>query len=148
MVKLSKRFARHLRRFAMGRVLIIMIVVLAALGGCGSDQSETSLSESITETTWKSADGNIVEFREDGTFGISAVEFVDVSSANREWGAWELEGSVLTITPDEDSPYAAGKSGSYTIAIADDGNRLDLTVEEDSWVSRLEDFSQGLTRAE
>lgn len=130
----------------MRKVLIAIIVVLAGLGACGSDESETSLSESITETSWKSADGNIIEFRDDGTFGISTVAFVDVSSANREWGTWDIEGSVLTMTPDADSRYAAEIPGSYTIAIADDGNMLEFTVEEDNWAPRQEDLSQGLTR--
>lgn len=131
----------------MRKVLIAIIVVLAGLGACGSDESETSLSESITETSWLTVGGKTIEFRDDGTFGVSVVPFVDVSSADREWGTWSIEGSVLTMTPDADSPYCAEEPGSYTIAIENDGNRLDATVEEDSCGGpRQEDFSQGLTR--
>lgn len=131
----------------MRKKVIISIVVLTALGGCGSDESEPSLSESITETSWKSVAGKIIEFRDDGTFGVSVVAFVDVSSADREWGTWEIEGSVLTMNPDADSPYCAEEPGSYTIAIVDDGNRLDAAVEEDSCGGpRQADFSPGLTR--
>ena len=91
--------------------------------------------------------GKIIEFRDDGTFGVSTKRFVDVSSANREWGTWSIEGSVLTFNPDAESPYCAESPGSYSIAIVDNGDRVDATVESDSCGNpRQSDFSAGLTR--
>ena len=140
-------FARYRRRVAMRKVVVVIIVILAGLGACGSDDSEPSLSESITASSWMTRGGKIIEFREDGTFGVSTTEFDDVSSANREWGTWTLEGSVLTFNPDADSPYCAEEAGSYTISIVNDGTSVEATVEEDSCGGpRQSDFSAGLTR--
>jgi hypothetical protein len=123
-----------------------LIVALLLLGGCGSDESEPSLSESLTDTTWVSESDKIKEYRDDGTYGVSTSEFDDVSEANREWGTWSLDGNMLTVSPDTESPFCAEVTATYLVELVDDGNRLDVSVQDDPCEPRREDFSLGLTR--
>jgi hypothetical protein len=122
------------------------MVVLVLLGGCGSGDSETSLSDSITDATWLSAGNKLVVFEDDGAFGVGRSPFNDVSAADTEWGTWSVEASVLSMTPDAESPKCAEVTGTYSIDVVDDGNRIDATVQDDPCSGRRADFSEGLTR--
>jgi hypothetical protein len=130
----------------MRKILIIMVGLVVALGACGSDDSAPSISESITETSWETDQGKLIIFQEDGMYGAGAATFTDVTSADREWGTWTVDGSVLTMMPDADSPNCGEVPGTYTVALVDDGNSLDVTVEDDDCGPRRADFSSGLTR--
>ena len=125
---------------------VVVLALLGALGACGSDESEPSLSETLTETTWVSGGGKFIEFRDDGAYGVSTEEFEGVSESDREWGTWSVDGNVLSMTPDLESPFCAEVTGTYTMAVLDSGDRLDATVQDDPCEPRQEDFSLGLTR--
>jgi hypothetical protein len=47
------------------------------------------------------------------------------------------------MVPAEDSRSCAGRTGTYTIELFEDGNRLEATVEEDACLTRLSVWSLG-----
>jgi hypothetical protein len=122
------------------RRMLFLMVMLALLGGCGSDGTDDALAESMTGT-WESKYG-YVEFRDDGTYAAGN----EVASADLEWGTWSTEGDVLTMVPAEDSRYCAGRTGIYIIEFFEDGNRLEATVEDDACLTRLSVWSLGQSR--
>jgi hypothetical protein len=124
---------------ALRRTLILMLL-LAILGGCGSEGTDDALAESMTGT-WESKYGYI-EFRDDGSYAAGN----EVGSEDLEWGTWSTGGDVLTMVPAEDSRYCAGRTGTYVIEFFEDGNRLAATVEEDACLPRLSVWSLGQSR--
>ena len=121
------------------RRFVAFFAVLALLAGCG-----TSLSDSITETTWRTGTGQLIAFHSDGTFSVGFTVPEDVAEAETEWGTWSLDGDSLTMTPDAGSPNCAQIPGTYTVEIVDSGD-LTATVVDDECDVRRSDFSNGLT---
>ena len=129
------------------RLLCVLVLAVALLAGCGSDESEPDLADTLTGATWITEGDKYIVFRDAGDYGVGTVEVSsDVSLADREWGTWSVDGNVLTKVPDAGSPVCAEVTSSYTIEVVDDGERLETTVQDDECEPRHEDFSRGLTR--
>lgn len=121
------------------RRCVAYLAVLALLAGCG-----TSLSDSLTDTTWRSYGGALLAFHSDGAYSVGFTVPEDVADAETEWGTWSLDDDSLTMTPDAGSPNCAEIPGTYTVAITDGGD-LTATVVGDDCDVRRTDFSYGLT---
>lgn len=125
----------------MKRLLVLLITALVIVaGGCGSEEAEPGLSESISGT-WVSLKGLLVTFNDDGTYDVGT----EVGAADREFGTWSVDGNILTKVTDEDSRYCAGIVGKYETEVVDDGERLESTVVDDECPKRVADFLR-LTR--
>ena len=120
------------------RRIVTLLAVLALLAGCG-----TSLSDTLTDTTWKSYGGKLHAFHSNGTYSVGYTVPDDVADATTEWGTWSLDGDSLTMTPDTESPYCAEIPGTYTIAIVDSGD-LTVVVVDDGCDPRRSDIQNGL----
>lgn len=117
------------------RFTVVLVAAVVLLGGCGTDEPEPGLSESITGT-WVSEKDLYVTFNDDGTYDVGT----EVGAADREFGTWSVEGDVLTKVTDEDSRYCAGIVGVYETEVLDDGERLESTVVDDECAERVDDF--------
>ena len=117
------------------RLTVVLVVAIVLLGGCGTEESEPGLSESIVGT-WVSAKGLYVTFDDDGTYDVGT----EAGAADREFGTWSVEGGVLTKLTDEESRYCAGIVGIYETEVLDDGERLESTVVDDECPKRTGDF--------
>jgi hypothetical protein len=138
------------RRLIMRRFLTSLVVV-ALVGACGSDDSEPSLSDTLTGSTWLTQDKYYQTYHDDGTYAVdttTARAEGDVSAADTEWGTWTLDENVLSVTPDAASAYCAGITGTYLLEVADDGNRIDVSMQDDTCNVRTVGFPPALTRAE
>jgi hypothetical protein len=141
-------YGRHiadLRRFLMNRLMVILLLA-ASVSACGSDDADSSLSDTLTDAAWVTTQGKRIEFRDDGTYGVSVESFDEVSEADREWGSWSLDEDELSMTPDTQSPFCAEAIGTYTIVVREGGVALDVKVVEDQCEQRERDFSSGLTQ--
>jgi hypothetical protein len=141
-------------------VAVAFVVVLGVIGGvlllsgdgdggpvAAADESEPTLSDSLTGAVWVTTGDKFVVFLDDGTYGVGTSAVLDdVTTADIEWGTWSVDGSVLTKVPDAASTFCAEVTGTYTIDVVDDGHRLDATVQEDPCLWRSSEFSQGLNR--
>ena len=134
----------------MHRILAALAVV-ALLGACGSDDSEPSLSDTLTESTWLTQDPYYQTYHDDGTYAVDSTTARaegDVSAADIEWGTWTLDENVLSLTADAESPYCTGLSGTYLLEVGDDGNRIEVTLEDDDCEVRSIGFPPAVTRVE
>ena len=118
----------------------VLMAVAVLLGGCGSDDSSTGLSESIVGT-WLSEGGKYITFSADGDYDVGT----GAGAADVEFGTWSVDGDVLTKVTDPESTYCAGSVGIYESEILDDGERLESTVVDDDCTGRVRDFAS-LTR--
>lgn len=118
----------------MRRTLVLMTVAVL-LGGCGADDSEPGLDDSISGT-WVTRKGVYVTFDPDGTYTAGG----EVGSASKESGVWLVDGKVLTKTADAASPYCAGVTGTDESELLDGGDVLESTVIDDGCNKRVSDF--------
>jgi hypothetical protein len=136
------------RRLIMRRILTALAVV-ALLGACGSDASEPSLSETLIESAWLTQENFHQTYHDDGTYAVdrtTARAEGDVSAADLEWGTWTLDGNVLSLTPNAESAYCAGISATYLLEVTDDGNRIEVSIQDDTCYQRSVGFPPAVTR--
>jgi hypothetical protein len=149
MVELREESNRA-RRLIMRRMLTALAVV-ALLGACGSDDSEASLSDTLTGSTWLTQDDYYQTYHDDGTYAVDSTMARaegDVSAADLEWGTWTLDENVLSLTPDAESTYCTGLSATYLLEVTDGGNRIEVSIQDDDCSVRSAGFPPALTRAE
>jgi hypothetical protein len=78
---------------------------------------------------WRSPDGLYLEFNGDGTFRrAEAVPWL--KTAPFEVGQFQLEGTVLTFIPSNDSQECRGQSGRYQVELTGEG-QLQFELQED-----------------
>lgn len=134
------------------RRLLTALAVFALVGACGSDDSEPSLSDTLTGSTWLTQDPAYYQtYHDDGTYAVDSTTARaegDVSAADIEWGTWTLDENVLSLTPDAASAYCAGVTGTYLLEVADDGDRIDVSVQDDTCNVRSVGFPPAVTRVE
>jgi hypothetical protein len=131
--------------------MLTALAVVALLGACGSDDSEPSLSDTLTGSTWLTQDDYYQTYHDDGTYAVDttmAGAEGDVSAADTEWGTWTLDENVLSLTADAESAYCAGVTGTYLLEVTEDGNRIEVSLESDDCSARRVGFPPAVTRAE
>ena len=122
------------------RHALVLMAVAVLVAGCGSDDPDPGLSESIIGV-WLSETGKYITFSSDGSHEVGT----EAGTANTEFGTWSVEGEILTKVTDPESVFCEGIIGIYESEVLDDGERLESTVVEDECSVRVDDFAT-LTR--
>jgi len=106
---------QRIRPWAIALVLVILLSSIAACGG-----GNPLLGK------WEDEDGMMIEFKDDNTFTIGAMEMVLIE------GTYTVSGSKVTLSaPDEDEDMVANfavSGDTLTLTDPDSGEVLEFTL--------------------
>ena len=102
--------------------MFLLIITLIFLAGC---QAEPGVKVEDFIGSWRYV-GFDYQFKEDGTYS---------SSNPGEFGQFQLEGTLLTLTIADEASFCPGKIGTYEIELREDG-KLHWVLREDECAPR------------
>jgi hypothetical protein len=117
---------------------LVVLVVIASLGlaACaGSQPASGTALENLTGVWKEEGDPVFLQLKEDGAYAFAEVGPAFLEKAPFDAGQFRLDGTVLTFISNDETVYCAGQTGSYQVALTEQG-QLQFELEEDACPER------------